>query len=105
MTRMVPSFGLLAAAAAALGFALGTATAAATPNVTAVALTNGCASLPNYNATSGEAGPWIAVADSTGKPIDGSGDIPVYSTAVGGFRWGLVCPGPFFPFASWPIVP
>ena len=94
MTRMVPSFGLLAAAA--LGFALGTATAAATPNVTAVALTNGCASLPNYNATSGEAGPWIAVADSTGKPIDGFGDIPVYSTAVGGFRWGLVGPGPLF---------
>ena len=85
---MVPSFGLLAAF---LGCTLGTATAAATPNVTAVALTNGCASLPNYNATSGEAGPWIAVADSTGKPIDGFGDIPVYSTAVGGFRWGLVC--------------
>ncbi|KAI1097204.1 hypothetical protein F4804DRAFT_328264 [Jackrogersella minutella] len=62
----------------------------AAPNVTVVPLSSGCSSYPNYDITTGIAGPLSVVADSTGKELDGFKFIPKFATAVGGGAWGFM---------------
>jgi hypothetical protein len=66
----------------------------ALPNVTVVPLENTCASYPIYDKSTGIAGPWVALPDSTGTSIDRMKVIPIFATAVGGFRWGFVSLAP-----------
>ncbi|RYP21541.1 hypothetical protein DL765_002177 [Monosporascus sp. GIB2] len=66
-------------------------TASAVPNVTVQPLVDSCASYPNYDESTGRAGPWSAIADSTETDIDGFGFVPVYASPVGnGARWGFL---------------
>jgi hypothetical protein len=50
--------------------------AVAAPNVTAIPLGTGCTSYPGFDGVN--AGPFIAVADSTGRAVDGIGLNAVY---------------------------
>ncbi|KAI1382740.1 uncharacterized protein F4822DRAFT_440813 [Hypoxylon trugodes] len=62
----------------------------AAPNVTVVPLGDSCASYPNYDNTTGIAGPLRVVADSTGKDLDGRKFSPIFAIAVGGGSWGFM---------------
>ncbi|XXG97843.1 hypothetical protein Hte_004157 [Hypoxylon texense] len=62
----------------------------AVPNVTVLPLGSGCASYPNYDETTGIAGPLHVAVDSTGKEFDGFQFGPQFSTAVGGGAWGFM---------------
>lgn len=62
----------------------------AVSNVTVVPLTSGCSSYPNYDNTTGIAGPLRVVADSTGTDVDGFIFKPLFAIAVGGGSWGFV---------------
>ncbi|KAI1454163.1 hypothetical protein F4805DRAFT_461095 [Annulohypoxylon moriforme] len=62
----------------------------AVSNVTVVPLTSGCSSYPNYDNTTGIAGPLRLVADSTGKDVDGFRFKPLFAIAVGGGSWGFM---------------
>lgn len=54
----------------------------AVPNVTAKALPADCSSYPEYNAETGNAGPWILnLANSDNADIEGWGDSSVYTVA------------------------
>lgn len=60
-----------------LALSLGTLTAGvlSIPDVTPVLLTDGCASFPDYDASTGIAGPWILQLNSCDNPdIEGFGD-------------------------------
>jgi hypothetical protein len=57
----------LRAKAIALALLIPTTILAAS-NVTVERLTEGCTSYPNYNSTTGIAGPWLIRADSTSNP-------------------------------------
>lgn len=59
-------------------------------HVTVQPLGAGCASYPDYDESTGLAGPWPAVVDAPGTDIDGFSFRPVFATAVGGGRWGFV---------------
>lgn len=62
----------------------------AVSNVTVVPLTSGCSSYPNYDNTTGIAGPLRVVADSTGTDVDGFIFKPLFAIAVGGGSWGFM---------------
>ncbi|KAI0884581.1 uncharacterized protein GGS22DRAFT_200343 [Annulohypoxylon maeteangense] len=62
----------------------------AVSNVTVVPLTSGCSSYPNYDNTTGIAGPLRLVADSTGTDVDGFKFKPLFAIAVGGGSWGFM---------------
>jgi hypothetical protein len=55
--------------------------ATAAPSVTAVPLNNSCSSYPQYDASTGQAGPWLIEVNATGSAIDGYGD-----TSLDGIR-------------------
>jgi hypothetical protein len=66
-------------------------TALAVSNVTVTRLTEGCASYPGYNTTTGIAGPWLARADSTGSTALNGLQLSVSSfTNDGVDRFGFV---------------
>ncbi|RYP80657.1 hypothetical protein DL769_002339 [Monosporascus sp. CRB-8-3] len=66
-------------------------TASAVSNMTVQPLDHSCASYPNYDESTGQAGPWSAVADSTDTDVDGFGFVPVYASPIGdGARWGFL---------------
>ncbi|KAI3332272.1 hypothetical protein HD806DRAFT_187625 [Xylariaceae sp. AK1471] len=56
---------------AAVAFTLPSHLAGAAPNVTAIPIGTACTSYPGYDGVN--AGPFIAVADSTGQAVDGTG--------------------------------
>ncbi|XDG03103.1 hypothetical protein ABKA04_002718 [Annulohypoxylon sp. FPYF3050] len=62
----------------------------AVSNVTVVPLTSGCSSYPNYDNTTGVAGPLRVVADSTRTDVDGFRFKPLFAIAVGGGSWGFM---------------
>ncbi|KAI1500714.1 hypothetical protein F5X99DRAFT_409789 [Biscogniauxia marginata] len=61
----------------------------AVPDVVPVPLGTGCTSYPRYDGVTGEAGPFIAIADSTGRDVDGIGLNAQYFIE-NGHRWGFV---------------
>ncbi|ORY56372.1 uncharacterized protein BCR38DRAFT_505283 [Pseudomassariella vexata] len=58
-------------------------------NTTVLPLPADCSSYPDYDNTTGIAGPWTIVADSTDKPIDGFGADTVFAIAANGLSWGF----------------
>ncbi|KAF2870762.1 hypothetical protein BDV95DRAFT_607895 [Massariosphaeria phaeospora] len=62
----------------------------AIPKVTVSPLSNGCSAYPGYSNTTGQAGPWTVVADSTGSSIDGLKISAESFTDDGVNRWGFV---------------
>ena len=63
----------------------------APPDVAVQPLEVSCTSYPNYDESTGTAGPWApVVADSTGAEVEGFGFQPVFAFAAGGGSWGFV---------------
>lgn len=75
------------AAATVCGLSLHIGKAAAAPNVTAVPIGTSCTSYPGFDGSN--AGPFIAVADSTGRAVDGIGLNAAYFVE-GTHRYGYV---------------
>lgn len=73
--------------AAVAAFAFFSHEAAAAPNVTAVPIGTACTSYPGYDGR--DAGPFIAIADSTGRAVDGIGLNAAYFVD-GSRRYGYV---------------
>ncbi|KAF2119782.1 hypothetical protein BDV96DRAFT_568203 [Lophiotrema nucula] len=66
------------------------AAALAVPNVTVTPLASDCSAYPNYNNATGEAGPFLVVADSTGGSFDGDGVSVETFTNNGKDRFGFI---------------
>ncbi|KAI8315793.1 hypothetical protein K4K59_000729 [Colletotrichum sp. SAR11_240] len=76
-------------ATAALCLAAAPLTAAA-PNVTAELIPGDCSVYPEYDASTGQAGPWSMQATDTGEYITGHGLTAIYSRGSAGIRWGFM---------------
>ncbi|KAH0438188.1 hypothetical protein CcaCcLH18_03455 [Colletotrichum camelliae] len=72
-------------ATAALCLAAAPLTAAA-PNVTAELIPGDCSVYPEYDASTGQAGPWSMQATDTGEYITGHGLTAIYSRGSTGIR-------------------
>ncbi|KAI1128281.1 hypothetical protein F5Y10DRAFT_277547 [Nemania abortiva] len=72
---------------AVVAFALCLHGTAAAPNVTAVPIGTSCTSYPGFDGR--DAGPFIGIADSTGRPVDGIGLNAAYYVD-GSHRYGYV---------------
>ncbi|KAF2267200.1 hypothetical protein CC78DRAFT_92692 [Lojkania enalia] len=65
-------------------------TIAAVPDVSVTPLATDCSAYPNYDASTGEAGPFIVVADSTGSTFDGNKVSAEVFTNDGVDRFGFI---------------
>ncbi|KAF6806972.1 hypothetical protein CSOJ01_08476 [Colletotrichum sojae] len=64
--------------------------AAAAPNLTADLIPGDCSVYPDYDASTGQAGPWSMQAQDTGNYITGHGLTAIYSRGSAGIRWGYM---------------